>query len=305
MTAVEPAPSQDTRTFGDRYFLPLALLPAALVLILVGVVPLLYAGWLSLHEYNLVRPPQLFIGLENYAELLSDGRFQYSMLFTFGFAFAATLIEVVLGFLIAWLLADKQIPGRLSSISRTLMLIPYMVAPVVMAYIFKTLIYDANFGYMSDVLQTAGSGPFIMFEGTWKPILSLLFMDVILRMPFVVLILYAGISTLSPEQLEAAEVDGASLRQRITGIDLPILRPIILIAFVFRFMDALKIFDEIWVITGGGPGRTTESVSVFASKTAFTQFKMGYATASSLIFAAVVVILTAIILRGTRFSVDR
>ena len=305
MTAVEPAPSQDTRTFGDRYFLPLALLPAALVLILVGVVPLLYAGWLSLHEYNLVRPPQLFIGLENYAELLSDGRFQYSMLFTFGFAFAATLIEVVLGFLIAWLLADKQIPGRLSSISRTLMLIPYMVAPVVMAYIFKTLIYDANFGYMSDVLQTAGSGPFIMFEGTWKPILSLLFMDVILRMPFVVLILYAGISTLSPEQLEAAEVDGASLRQRITGIVLPILRPIILIAFVFRFMDALKIFDEIWVITGGGPGRTTESVSVFASKTAFTQFKMGYATASSLIFAAVVVILTAIILRGTRFSVDR
>jgi multiple sugar transport system permease protein len=305
VTAVEPAPSQDTRTFGDRYFLPLALLPAALVLILVGVVPLLYAGWLSLHEYNLVRPPQLFIGLENYAELLSDGRFQYSMLFTFGFAFAATLIEVVLGFLIAWLLADKQIPGRLSSISRTLMLIPYMVAPVVMAYIFKTLIYDANFGYMSDVLQTAGSGPFIMFEGTWKPILSLLFMDVILRMPFVVLILYAGISTLSQEQLEAASVDGASLRQRIQKIVLPVLRPIILIAFVFRFMDALKIFDEIWVITGGGPGRTTESVSVFASKTAFVQFKMGYATASSLIFAGVVVILTAIILRGTRFSVDR
>ena len=305
MTTASPEPGGDTRTFGDKYFLWIALLPALLVLVLVGIVPLLYAGWLSLHEYNLVRPPQLFIGLENYAELLADSRFQYSMVFTFGFAFAATTIEVVLGFLIAWLLADKQIPGRLSSISRTLMLIPYMVAPVVMAYIFKTLIYDANFGYMSDVLQTAGSGPFIMFEGTWKPILSLLFMDVILRMPFVVLILYAGISTLSPEQLEAAEVDGASLRQRITSIVLPILRPIILIAFVFRFMDALKIFDEIWVITGGGPGRTTESVSVFASKTAFTQFKMGYATASSLIFAAVVVILTAIILRGTRFSVDR
>jgi multiple sugar transport system permease protein len=305
VTAANRDPGQDTRTFGDKYFLPIALLPAALVLILVGVVPLLYAGWLSLHEYNLVRPPQLFIGLENYAELLVDSRFQYSMAFTFGFAFAATLIEVVLGFLIAWLLADKQIPGRLSSVSRTLMLIPYMVAPVVMAYIFKTLIYDANFGYLSDALVRAGRGPFIMFEGTWKPILSLLFMDVILRMPFVVLILYAGISTLSPEQLEAAEVDGASLRQRITSIVLPILRPIILIAFVFRFMDALKIFDEIWVITGGGPGRTTESVSVFASKTAFTQFKMGYATASSLIFAAVVVMLTAIILRGTRFSVDR
>ena len=305
MTATSAQRSQDTHTFGDRYFLWIALLPAALVLVLVGVVPLLYAGWLSLHEYNLVRPPHLFIGLENYAELLSDGRFQYSMAFTFGFAFAATLIEVVLGFLIAWLLADKQIPDRLSSVSRTLMLIPYMVAPVVMAYIFKTLIYDPSFGYLSDAMVRVGASSFVWFEGVWKPIGVLLFMDVILRMPFVVLILYAGISTLSPEQLEAAEVDGASLRQRITSIVLPVLRPIILIAFVFRFMDALKIFDEIKVITGGGPGRTTESVSVFASKTAFEQFKMGYATASSLIFAVVVIGLTAIILRGTRFSVDR
>jgi len=129
-------------------------------------------------------------------------------------------------------------------------------------------------------------------------------MDVMLRTPFVVLILYAGITTVPQEQLEAAEVDGANLPQRITRIVLPILRPIILIAFVFRFMDALKIFDEIWVITGGGPGRTTESVSVFASKTAFTQFKMGYATASTLIFAFTVLALTVIILRGTRFQAD-
>jgi multiple sugar transport system permease protein len=297
--------NRDSRASGDRWFLWFSLLPAAVVLFLVGVVPLLYAGWLSLHDYDLVRPPQIFIGLENFAELLGDGRFQYAMAFTFLFALAATSIEVVLGFLIAWLLADRQIPGRLSSLSRTLMLIPYMVAPVVMAYIFKTLIYDANFGYLSDVLVRAGGGPFIMFEGTWKPILALLFMDVVLRMPFVVLILYAGISTLPTEQLEAAAVDGANLAQRIWSIVLPILRPIILVAFVFRFMDALKIFDEIWVITGGGPGRTTESVSVFASKTAFVQFKMGYATASSLIFAFMVVALTAVILRGTRFQVER
>ena len=304
MTAATTA-SHDSRNRSDRWFLRLSLLPAALVLFLVGVVPLLYAGWLSLHDYDLVRPPQIFIGLENYAELLADGRFQYSMAFTFLFALAATAIELAIGFLIAWLLADRQIPGRFSSASRTLMLIPYMVAPVVMAYVFKTLIYDANFGYLSDVLVRAGGGPFIMFEGTWKPILSLLFMDVVLRTPFVVLVLYAGISTLPAEQLEAASVDGANLLQRIWSIVLPILRPIILVAFVFRFMDALKIFDEIWVITGGGPGRTTESVSVFASKTAFVQFKMGYATASSLIFTVVVVALTSIILRGTRFQVDR
>jgi multiple sugar transport system permease protein len=293
-----------SRSASDRRFLLLAILPAAVVLFFVGVVPLLYAGWLSIHDYDLIRPPQIFVGLENYQELLGDGRFQYSMAFTFAFAFVATCLELGLGFLIAWLLADRQVPGWLSSASRTAMLIPYMVAPVVMAYIFKTLIYDANFGYLSDALVRLGQPPFIMFEGYWKPILCLLAMDVILRMPFVVLILYAGITTVPPEQLEAASVDGASLRQRIVRIVLPILRPIILIAFVFRFMDALKIFDEIWVITGGGPGRTTESVSVFASKTAFTEFKMGYATASSLIFAVTVLLLTMVILRGTRFEVE-
>jgi multiple sugar transport system permease protein len=293
-----------SRASADRWFLRLAILPAALVLVGVGVVPLLYAGWLSLHDYDLVRPPQIFIGLENYQALLSDGRFQYSMGFTFAFAFAATSIELVVGFLVAWLLADRQVPGALSSASRTLMLIPYMVAPVVMAYIFKTLIYDANFGYLSDALVRLGQPPFIMFEGYWKPILALLFMDVVLRTPFVVLILYAGITTVSQEQLEAASVDGANLRQRIVRIVLPVLRPILVVAFVFRFMDALKIFDEIWVITGGGPGRTTESLSVFASKTAFTQFKMGYATASSLVFTLAVLAITVVILRGTRFQVE-
>jgi ABC-type sugar transport system permease subunit len=149
-----------------------------------------------------------------------------------------------------------------------------------------------------------GQPPFIMFEGYWKPILALLFMDVVLRTPFVVLILYAGITTVSQEQLEAASVDGANLRQRIVRIVLPVLRPILVVAFVFRFMDALKIFDEIWVITGGGPGRTTESLSVFASKTAFTQFKMGYATASTLVFTLAVLAITVVILRGTRFQVE-
>jgi len=139
------------------------------VLFLVGVIPLLYAGWISLHDYDLVRPPQLFIGLENYQELLGDGRFQYSMAFTFGFALAATCVELVVGFLIAWLLADRQIPGWLSSASRTLMLIPFMVAPVVMAYIFKTLIYDANFGYLSDALVRLGQPRFIMFEAPGSP----------------------------------------------------------------------------------------------------------------------------------------
>ena len=306
MTAASTSSSQDTRTFGDKHFLWIALLPALLVLVLVGVVPLLYAGWLSLHEYDLVRPPRLFIGLENYAELLSDGRFQYAMVFTFGFALVATAIEVVLGFLIAWLLADKQIPSRLSSVSRTLMLIPVHGRScrhglrLQDAHLRPQLrLPQRRHGSCRRVAVRLVRG---RLEAHRRPAVHGRHPAHALRRSSSST---PGSRRYRPSSSRQPRCDGASLRQRITGIVLPVLRPIILIAFVFRFMDALKIFDEIKVITGGGPGRTTESVSVFASKIAFEQFKMGYATASSLIFAAVVIALTAIILRGTRFSVDR
>jgi multiple sugar transport system permease protein len=289
---------------GDRAFRWFAIAPAAIVLVLVGLLPLLYSVWISLQRYNLVKPPGVFVGLENYASLLSDGRFIHSLVFTVAFALTATAIEVFVGFWIAWVLADRQVSGPFSSAIRTLLMIPYMVAPVVMAYIFKTLIYDLSFGYLNVLLGFLGLPPFTLFEGTLKPIGALLVMDVVLRTPFVVLILYAGITSVPEEILEASAVDGASPIRRIVSIVLPVIRPILAIAFVFRFMDALKIFDEIYVITGGGPGYTTESVSVFANATAFMYFDMGYATAATILFCLVVLGLTSLVLRGTRFEAE-
>lgn len=286
----------------DRLFRWFSIVPAALVLVLVGVLPLAYSFWISLQRYNLIKPPAVFVGLDNYASLLSDGRFVHALGFTVLFALVATVIELVIGFVVAWVLADRQISGRYSSAIRTLLMIPYMVAPVVMAYIFKTLIYDPSFGYLNVFLGQFGLPPFTMFEGTVKPIAALLAMDVVLRTPFIVLLLYAGITSLSEEVLEAAAVDGASALRRIRSIVIPILRPIIAIAFVFRLMDALKIFDEIYVITGGGPGYATESVSVFATITSFQYFQVGYGTAASFLFCLVVLGLTSLVLRGTRFE---
>ena len=289
----------------DRLFRWFSIGPAALVLVLVGLLPLAYSFWISLQSYNLIKPPAVFVGLDNYAALLGDARFIHALVFTVSFALVATVIELIVGFVVAWVLADRQISGRFSSAMRTMMMIPYMVAPVVMAYIFKTLIYDPTFGYLNLFLGEVSLPPFMMFEGTVKPIAALLAMDVVLRTPFIVLILYAGISSLPEEVLEAAAVDGASPLQRIRWIALPILRPIVAIAFVFRFMDALKIFDEIYVITGGGPGYDTESVSLFANSTAFQYFQMGYATAATIVFCFVALGLTSLVLHGTRFEGER
>lgn len=291
-----------TFTLSDRAFKHLAIWPTALVLVLVGLVPLIYAFAISLQDYDLVNPPARLVGIENYVSLLTDTRFVHSLQFTILFALVSAALELVIGFGIAYVLADRQVSGRFSSVTRTLLMVPYMVAPVVMAYVFKTLVYDPSFGYLNYFLGIFGLPVFEVFRGSVNPILSLVVMDVLLRTPFVVLILYAGISSVSEEVIESASIDGASTKRLILGIFVPIIRPIIVIAFVFRFMDALKIFDEIYVLTGGGPGYTTESVSIFAAAQAFSYFKMGYATASTLVFFVVVLVLTTLLVRGTRFE---
>ena len=114
---------------------------------------------------------------------------------------------------------------------------------------------------------------------------------------FVVLIIYAGISVVPNSILEASEIDGAGLRNRIFNIIIPFIRPILIVAFVFRFMDSLKIFDEIFVLTGGGPGFTTESISVWASASAFKFFHMGYVNAGTFLFLIFILILVSIFLK--------
>lgn len=286
----------------ERLFPYYATLPAIIIVILVGLLPTVYTFILSLKEYSLISPDQKFVGLSNYVNLLfHDPRYLRALAFTIIFGLIATSLELLLGFLLAFLLADKEVPNAYSALIRTLIMVPFVCAPVVMSYTFKTLIYDRMFGYLNYFLSLLHFGAYDVFKGTINAPLGLLVMEVFLRTPFITIITYAGISSIDETIYDAAEIDGVTVMKKITHIIIPCIRPIIVIAFVLRFMDVLKMFDEIYVLTGGGPGYLTENVTLFIVDRGFTFFQMGYAAAGAFTFLVLVVVLISFLMRRIEF----
>lgn len=285
----------------ERRFPYLALLPAVILIIFIGILPNVYTLVLSLYNYELINPPAIYVGLDNYVDLLFDNpRYLRALVFTVLFALAATTLELLYGFFIAYLLADQEVSHGYSSVIRTLLMLPFVAPPVVISYIFKTLIYDPTFGYLNYFLGLLSLAPFNMYEGAIRAPVAILVMEVILRTPFIVIVLYAGISSIDPTMLDAAKIDGASRLQEITRIILPVITPVVVIAYVLRFVDALKMFDEIYVVTGGGPGFVTENVSLYATSEAFVYFRMGYAAAAAFLFLLLVMVLVSGFVRTFR-----
>jgi multiple sugar transport system permease protein len=278
-----------------------ALAPALILILLIGVAPNIYTFILSLQDYDLINPPATWLGLDNYIDLLtSNPRFVHALEFTVVFALAATVLEVIIGFFIAYLLADDDVSHRYSSAIRTLLMLPFVAPPVVISYVFKTLIYDPTFGYLNYFLQLAHLPVFNMFVGAWRAPAAVLAMEVILRTPFIVIILYAGISAVDRTMLEAARIDGASKFQEIRKIILPFIAPVAVVAFALRFIDALKMFDEMYVVTGGGPGYVTENISLYTTSEAFVYFRMGYAAASAFVSLLLVIIIVSMFVKSFR-----
>jgi multiple sugar transport system permease protein len=285
----------------DNRFLFWALSPALILIVLIGILPNVYTVILSLHDLNLNKSAEAqFIGLDNYTSLLGNDRFWHALIFTVLFALAATTIELIYGFFVAYLLADKEVSHTYSSAIRTLLMLPFVAPPVVVSYIFKTLIYDPSFGYLNYFLGIFNLPPYDIFQGSMQAPVAILIMEVILRTPFIVIILYAGISSIDSTLLEAARIDGASWWQEITQVVLPVIMPIIVIAYALRFIDALKMFDEIYVVTKGGPGFVTENISLFVTDQAFNYYKMGYSAAAAFLFLILVMVLVSAFVRSFR-----
>ncbi len=288
----------------DKKFIYLSIIPLILMVVLIGIVPLIYSFNLSLRDFSLLQKTHEFIGLTNYINLFSNERFIHAAVFTIIFALVATGIELVIGFILAYVLADKSVSKKYSSIMRTLMMIPYIVAPVAISYVFKSLIYDPSSGYLNYFLRLLNLPQFIIFQGMYNGIIAILVLEIILRTPFITLILYAGISAIPDSVIEAAEIDGANFMQRIFRIIIPHTSSVIAVAFIFRFMSAVKMFDEVYVVTGGGPGFLTENLSLYASAQAFEFFHNGYAAAATIVFFIAIVIIINIFLKASKFGVD-
>jgi multiple sugar transport system permease protein len=258
------------RESGYRYVAPaLGLLGG------VALFPLLYVIYLSFYRRLLIFDISKFVGLENYRFLLQDERFWNALQNTAYFTGVSVSAQLLLGLGIA-LLLNRSFRGK--DWVRALILVPWVIPTVVSARMWEW-IYNPEFGILNFLL-----GAKINWLGT--PGLALhaaIFADVWKTTPFVVILLLAGLQIIPRELYQAARVDGAGAWAAFRRITLPLLMPVLLVALIFRMLDAWRVFDVIYVLTGGGPANTTETLSLYAYKMLFQTLQFGYGSALSVV----------------------
>ena len=216
-------------------------------------------------------------GLENYKNLMKQPNFWLSLRFTMIYAIIATILEVILGFALA-LLFDRVFPGK--RVLFSLMLVPIMIAPSLMAVMYR-LILNENIGIIPGVLQRLGI-QFSIFEQQ-NVFGSLIALDVLEFTAFTFLLSYSALQNMPAEIYEAAAIDGANARQVLARVTLPMLRPALAIIFLLRILDSIRTFDSVFILTGGGPGTSTQTVGIYIYKTAFIFGDFGLAASASVV----------------------
>lgn len=262
------------------------------------VVPLLYSITVSLTQWNLLRPDLgiHWAGFENFLALLRDPFTWQTIGRTLYFVLGSVAIELVFGMIIA-LALNHEFPGV--GVIRSIILIPFIVAPVVVGFTWRFLLNN-DFGPLPYLFSSLGLSflvdpPLLANANLVMPMLILV--DAWQYTPFVTLVLLAGLKALPNEPYEAALVDGANAVQQFLRITLPLLRPAILVAIVIRTMTSLRVFDTVFIMTGGGPGSASEVLSYYGYRMAFQSYQMGLSAAIGLLTLLVALILTVFTVR--------
>jgi multiple sugar transport system permease protein len=265
------------------------LAPAAVVLALITLFPALFAIWTSLFDYSLGHPlNRHFVALGNYAHaLFQDPDFWLSLINTIYFTICAVTIEAVLGLALA-LLVQRELHGQ--GVIRTLVILPMIMTPVAVSLMWS-LLYNPSLGLFDYLLKQIGLPPLLWISNPATAMPSVILVDVWQWTPFMFLVILAGLSSLPQEVLDAGDVDGTSGWQRLWYITLPLLRPVLGIALLFRFMDALKTFDIIYTMTGGGPGQVTQTLNLYVYMQFLKFLNIGYASAIGMIFVILIVLI--------------
>ncbi len=275
----------------------LMVAPALLLLLLIYAYPIFRSFWLSLFTKNLgTQLEPIFSGFDNYGRMMGDGRFWQSLWNTLIFTSASVVLELVLGMAIALILHQAFI-GR--SLVRTAALLPWAL-PTALIGLAWTWIFNDQFGVWNDILLRLS---IIQAGVNWlgNPITAMMAViaaDVWKTTPFISILLLAGLQSISKDLYEAYAIDGAKPWQSFTNITLPLLMPQILIVLLFRFAGAFGVFDLIQVMTGGGPGGSTEVVSLYIYATVMRYLDFGYGAA---LVVVTFLLLVAIVMLGTFF----
>jgi multiple sugar transport system permease protein len=262
--------------------------PAVIVMLAVAGYPIIYAIWLSLQRYNLELPNQVkFIGFANYGAVLSSPYWWHALWVTLLITVVSVAVTLVLGMLLA-LVMHRTLFGR--GTIRTAALIPYGIVTVAASYGWYYA-WTPGQGYLSALFNNAAP-----LTTTYKAIAVIILAEIWKTTPFMGLLLLAGLSLVPEDLQKAARVDGATAWQRFWRITVPLMKPAILVALLFRTLDSFRIFDNIFILTQGNNG--TESVSILAWDNLFKALNLGIGAAISILIFICVVIIAAVFIKG-------
>jgi multiple sugar transport system permease protein len=279
------------------------ILPTVILLFIITIYPMLNSLWNSLHYFNLFTPnDKRFVGLDNYGDLLTrDPIFWGVMRTTFIYTIGVVAAQFVIGLGLA-LLLDRSMRGI--TLLRTLIIIPILISPVVVGLTWRYM-YEP-WGVVNYFLSKLGIAPVEWVSSPKTALFSVMLVDIWQWTPFVVLVLLAGVQSIPREVIEASALDGLRFSQYFTRILWPLIRPVALIVLLIRMMDALKVFDTIYMLTRGGPGTSTYVASMYNYVLFFGNYQVGYAAAMSYIILIIVNVfaLTLIFVLSDRKSKD-
>lgn len=274
----------------------LFIAPAATVLVLMLAFPIAYTSYLSFFDWFAAGPPPKFSGFTNYLALLADERFLKALARTLIYTGLAVTIEVALGIALALMFARPFI-GR--GAARTVFLLPMVATPVAISLVWL-LMFDPATGVLNYLLKLIGIAPSLWVNDSLLALPALVLVDVWQWTPIVMLMVLGGLTALPEEPFEAAHIDGATRWQIFRHLTLPMLRPYIVVAALFRGIDALKTFDSIYVITRGGPGFASETLNLYIYATAFDYLHFGSSSAMLVIFFLLVAGLSLLLISFRR-----
>lgn len=276
------------------------LAPSLICLALIIGYPLVSAISASLYRWNLMSGLHRWHGIGNYLSILTDPETGQVAIITAIYTLLSVALELALGFGLA-VLFRQGLARRLAGfpLMRALLCLPIVIAPLIWAFYFRS-IYSPQFGAFNIVLGWLGLRPVPWVNSPALALYSLVIADVWQWTPFMFAVILAGLLTLPGEVTEAARVDGASFLQILWRIELPLLRPVLLVAVLLRLIDALKNIDLFIVITQGGPGTSTEILNFYAFNTSFQEFQVGRGAALALIVFVIIMVLVMALLAAMR-----
>ncbi|MDO5456310.1 MAG: sugar ABC transporter permease [Eubacteriales bacterium] len=282
-------------TSKNKVFPRVMISPTIFVLILMTLYPMIFTVYYSFTDYNYLKQSSKFVGLQNYVRLLTNHTFQTAIWNTVKFCILAVVFEVSIGLLLAVFVHSFS---RGQKILRTLFLLPYLLPQITVALAWKMMLSN-NYGIINQLLEAIGLHGHNWFMEVETAFPMIVVIDVWQNVPFVFLMLYATLQTVSGDQYEAARIDGANNWQIFWKITIPNIKGGIILCALLRTIDTFRLFDKVNVLTGGGPAGTTSTITQFLYNYGIKSMKFGLGSAGAIIMAVIVLILSSAYIKRT------